>query len=275
MDLENASRFAWPSESAESCPGITPNELTRDVDVVAFFKGLGNGCALTQKGERQELPVFHGPAVGVVKPVLRETGAHEDAPPGVIDGRLVGEVSGEGHLIKNFHLASPRLPVDQLRSRRLRCRASPVAVGRPVGGWRSRLESGRLELGSCQQNVIEEIEALDAIDRSYAVDEDEHVAGLGDFAVRIVASLRWRLDASNLINGDERPLYLLHAAKYVLEVEISALSAVVDGFLLHGHVAAEFGEVLARLEIVCLKGCFDVAVIGNRFVRAILLDDLS
>ena len=104
---------------------------------------------------------------------------------------------------------------------------------------------------------------MDAVDWSYAIDEDEHVARRGDLAVGVVAGLRRWLDASNFIDGDERPLDLFNTAEDVLEVEICPLPAIVDGLLLDGHVAAEFGKVLARLEIVCLKGCFDVAVVGN------------
>ena len=139
-----------------------------------------------------------------------------------------------------------------------------------MSGWRglsvrlgSRFESGRFKFGPRQQSVIEEVETLDAVDRSHTIDEDEHVAGCSDLAVGIIAGLRRRLNASNLIDRDERPLDLFNAAEDVLEVEIRPLPAIVDGFLLDGHVAAEFGEVFARLEIVGLKGCFDVAIVSN------------
>ena len=75
--------------------------------------------------------MLYGLAVRVVEPVLCETGTHENAASGVIDRRLVGQVSGEGHLIKNFHLASPRLLVGQSLQRQQRsCRVPRVGLAR-------------------------------------------------------------------------------------------------------------------------------------------------
>src|SRR3984957_16694178 len=110
VDLEDASCFAGSRCVLRACSGVTSNELAGNVDVVALFEGLRHGGAFPEEGEGEELPVLYGLAVSVVEPILRETSAHEDAPAGVIDRGLVGEVSCEGHLIKNFHSASPRLP---------------------------------------------------------------------------------------------------------------------------------------------------------------------
>ena len=134
--------------------------------------------------------------------------------------------------------------------------------------------AGGLQLCAGEQGVVQKIEALHAIDGRDSVDEDEHVAGRGDLAVRVVRGLGRRLDAAYLIDGDEWALNLLHAAEDVLEVEVRALAAVVDGLFLNGHVAAQLRKVLAGLEIVGLEGGFDVAVVGDGLVRPVLLDDL-
>src|ERR1700759_3524469 len=110
VDLEDASCFAGPRWVLRARSGVTSNELAGNVDVVALFEGLRHGGAFPEEGEGEELPVLYGLAVSVVEPILREASTHEHAAAGVIDRRLVGEVSCEGHLIKNFHSASPRLP---------------------------------------------------------------------------------------------------------------------------------------------------------------------
>src|ERR1035441_10608766 len=136
-------------------------------------------------------------------------------------------------------------------------------------------KGGRLQLRAGQQGVVQKVEALNAIDGRDSVDEDEHVARRGNLAVRIVRGLGWRLDAAYLIDSDEGPLHLLHAAEDVLQIEVRALAAVVHGLLFNGHVAAQFGEVLAGLEVVGLEGGFDVAVVSDGLVRSVLLDAIG
>ncbi len=83
--------------------GFPADELARDVDVVALLEGLGDDGAFAEKRDRQELAVLHGATLGVVVPMLRQPGAHKDSPSRIGDRRLVGQVSGKYHLVKNFH----------------------------------------------------------------------------------------------------------------------------------------------------------------------------
>src|SRR5215469_2106784 len=92
-------------------------------------------------------------------------------------------------------------------------------------------------LRSSQECLAQKEETLRSIDWGDTVDEDQHVAGLDDSAVRIIGGFPRRFHPPDFVHRDERPLHLLNAPEDVLQIQVCSLAAVIDGLFFDGHVA--------------------------------------
>jgi hypothetical protein len=83
--------------------GLAADELAGYVDVVALLERFGSDGAFAKECEWDELPVFNGSALSLVKPALGETRSNELTAAGIRHCGLIGQIACKDDLVKNLH----------------------------------------------------------------------------------------------------------------------------------------------------------------------------